>query len=196
MASRISRRRVLGWGAGLMAAGIVPAAAAAVPAPQALHFADDGTIPNSRLPLLLYRHAFASGGSAGADWLQARFAENGWTNSWRWTVYPFHHYHSNTHEVLGVFAGTATLQLGGEAGRAVDVAAGDVIVIPAGVGHKRLRSSPDFEVVGAYPDGRSPDLMRGEPGERPAADARIAAVPVPARDPLLGADDGLRRLWR
>ncbi|WP_434030556.1 cupin domain-containing protein [[Pseudomonas] boreopolis] len=181
----------------LLGAAMAAAPAAATsPAPEHLHFADDGAIPNSRLPLLLYRDAFAARGDAGAAWLERRFAENGWTGAWRWTIYPFHHYHSNTHEVLGVHAGSATLQLGGEQGRAVRVQAGDVLVIPAGVGHKRLDASAEFQVVGAYPGGREPDLMRGEPEERPAADARIGQVPLPARDPLLGEAAGLRQAWR
>lgn len=194
MPNLVSRRRLLAAAAALTIMGIAPAVAA-TSAPEAIVFHDDGSIPNNRLPLLLYRHAFSARGDAGARWLEQRFASNGWTGAWRWTVYPFHHYHSNTHEVLGVFSGSATLQLGGEQGQSVDVAAGDVIVIPAGVGHKRLKASEDFQVVGAYPDGRSPDLMRGEPGERPAADQRIAQVPLPARDPLLG-EGGLRTLWR
>lgn len=177
-----------------MVAGTANSAAPA--APETLQFRDDGGIPNSRLPLLLYRQAFAARGDAGAQWLEQRFADNGWSGSWRWTVYPFHHYHSNTHEVLGVFRGRARLQLGGDGGQAVEVRAGDVILIPAGVGHKRLSGSDDFQVVGAYPGGLAPDLMRGDPSERPAADQRIAQVPLPERDPLLGADGGLRVLWQ
>jgi uncharacterized protein YjlB len=65
---------------------------------------------------LLYRNAFSDRGNKGADWLEKKFAANNWTNSWRWGVYPFHHYHSNTHEVLGVFRGSALLHLGGEKG--------------------------------------------------------------------------------
>lgn len=177
----------------LLGAAMSLAPAQAPSPPERLQFADDGTIPNNPLPLLLYRAAFDARGEAGAAWLERRFADNGWRGAWRWTIYPFHHYHSTTHEVLGVFAGSATLRLGGEHGRTVQVQAGDVIVVPAGVGHRRLDASADFQVVGAYPDGREPDLMRGEPGERPAADARIARVPLPAHDPLGQA--GLRQAW-
>lgn len=74
--------------------------------------------------------------------------------------------------------------------------AGDILVIPAGVGHKCNSHSDDFTVVGAYPDGLSPDLCRGEPGERPKSDENIAAVPFPDTDPLLGKDNGLRLLWK
>ncbi|WP_461077290.1 cupin domain-containing protein [Spirosoma flavus] len=163
--------------------------------PETFIFTDDGQIPNSKLSLLLYRKAFSETGSAGATWLEKRFAANNWTNSWRNGVFPYHHYHSITHEVLGVYSGSATLQLGGEKGKKVDVTAGDIIVIPAGVGHKKLESSPDFGVVGAYPDGRDFDVLRGQPGERPQADKNIVNVPVPKTDPLQGQSGGLVTLW-
>lgn len=174
--------------------GIITSAAS-TQGPEILHFKDDGVIPNSSYPLLLYRNAFTARGDEGGDWLEKRFAANNWTNAWRWGIYDFHHYHSNTHEVLGVFKGSALLQLGGEKGRQVEVKAGDIIVIPAGVGHKNIRSE-GLTVLGAYPDGLEPDLNKGEPGERPGTDRNIAAVPFPATDPLLGANDGLRKIWK
>ena len=75
--------------------------------------------------------------------------------------------------------------------------AGDVIVIPAGVGHRQLSRSEDFLVVGGDPAG-SPraDLLCGAPGERPDADARIAVVPLPETDPVTGAAEPLVGLWR
>jgi len=164
--------------------------------PEMLHFKDDGIIPNSKYPLLHYQKAFAETGSNGALWLEQHFAKYNWTNSWRNGVYSFHHYHSTSHEVLGIYSGSALLFLGGEKGQKVHVEAGDIIVIPAGVGHKNIESSSDFGVVGAYPDGRSWDIMRGEPGERPKADERIAVLPVPDFDPCLGKSDGLIKLWK
>ena len=161
--------------------------------PEVFYFKDDGRIPNNKLPLLLYRKALSKGLSAQK--LQRQFATNNWTNSWDNGVYSFHHFHSTSHEVLGIYAGSALLHLGGEKGEKVNVAAGDVIVIPAGVGHKNLGSSSDFGVVGAYPDGRDWDLLKGEPGERPRADKNIAALPVPDMDPLLGKAEGLIKLW-
>jgi len=163
--------------------------------PEQLFFKDDGKIPNSKYPLLLYRNAFALRDSKGAKWLEEHFASNNWTNSWRNGVYSFHHYHSTSHEVLGVYKGTALLQLGGEQGEKVQVAAGDIIVIPAGVGHKNLGSEA-LGIVGAYPDGRDWDVNKGLPGERPKADENIAALPIPGKDPLLGTDGGVPVLWR
>lgn len=165
-----------------------------LPVPDKIYFKDDGKIPNSKYPLLHYRNVFSARGSEGASWLEQRFAKNNWTNSWRNGVYSFHHYHSTSHEVLGIYSGKALLHLGGEQGEKVEVYAGDVVVIPAGVGHKNL-GSENLGVVGAYPNGRSWDLLRGEPGDRPQADENIAAVPFPENDPLFGEKDGLRVIW-
>lgn len=162
--------------------------------PEKLFFEDDGTIPNSQFPLLLYRNAFSERNEEGAVWLEKTFASNNWTNSWRNGVYDFHHYHSTSHEVLGVYAGTALLHLGGEGGQKVEVKAGDILIIPAGVGHKNLGNT-GLGMVGAYPDGRSWDLNKGEAGERPRADQNIASLPIPDTDPLLGQNAGLTRIW-
>jgi uncharacterized protein YjlB len=162
--------------------------------PKTLHFKDDGNIPNNKLPLILYKNAFKERGTKGAVWLENRFRANNWTNSWRNGIYSFHHYHSTTHEALGIYSGSALVHLGGEQGEKVQVEAGDIIIIPAGVGHKNL-GSENLGVVGAYPDGRRWDLMKGSPGERPKADRNIAAVPLPSADPLLGKEDGLMKIW-
>jgi uncharacterized protein YjlB len=127
------------------------------------YFADGGDIPNSALPVIIYGQAMSE---ATPEAMEALFDANGWPSAWRYGVYDFHHYHSNTHECLGVARGSATLQLGGSNGRKVSVRAGDVLVLPAGLGHCNLGSSGDFLVVGAYPPGFSPDLLRGAPGER------------------------------
>jgi uncharacterized protein YjlB len=164
--------------------------------PQQLAFKDDGAIPNNPLPLLLYRQAFVPNTKGLASVIEQRFAENDWTGSWRAGVYPFAHYHSTTHEALGVFSGSAKLRLGGAEGTTVEVNPGDVIVIPAGVGHQNLGSSSDFTVVGAYPGGRRWDLLRGLPGERPQADRNIAAAPLPDNDPLYGSNGPLKRVWK
>ncbi|SDM70998.1 cupin domain-containing protein [Kriegella aquimaris] len=162
--------------------------------PQQLLFEDDGKIPNSKYPLILYKNAFKERSNSGATWLEKRFSENNWTNSWRNGIYPFHHYHSTSHEVLGIYSGSALVHFGGEKGEKVNVEAGDIVIIPAGVGHKKL-GSKNLGVVGAYPDGRSWDLNKGEPGERPKADKNIASLPIPVADPLLGMTDGLKKIW-
>ena len=160
--------------------------------PETRRFDDDGAIPNSRYPALLDRGVLQPDETDG---FEDMFAGNGWTGAWRNGIFPYHHYHSTAHEVLGVASGQARVQLGGEGGEAFDLEPGDVVVIPAGVGHKRLSASGDFVVVGAYDRGRDWDVLKGEPGERPQADENIGAVPLPERDPVQGGE-GLPRIWR
>jgi uncharacterized protein YjlB len=87
------------------------------------------------------------------------------------------------------------VQFGGENGPLVDVTLGDVVLIPAGVGHKNLGSSRDLLVVGAYPPGQRWDLCRGTPAERPWALENIARVPLPKLDPVYGSAGPLTSQW-
>jgi uncharacterized protein YjlB len=172
---------------------------AATPGPLTIEdylFVDDGHVPNNpRLPLLVYRGALESGGGAAASYV-ARFDRNGWPGAWKNGVYSHHHYHSSAHEVLGIAAGWVRVKLGGEEGQTVELRAGDVVVIPAGVAHKNEGASPDLLVVGAYPRGQSPDMC--SPGARDHARAvsQIAAVPLPDDDPVHGPSGPLLERWR
>lgn len=155
-------------------------------APASYRLADDGRIPNNpRLPLLLWRRVIEPGLDDPAAALEALFARNDWVPAWRDGIWPFPHYHSTAHEVLGIARGGARVRFGGAAGPVVELAAGDVAFVPAGVGHERLAPAPDLLVVGAYPPGQHPDLCRGLPGERPAVLRRIAGLPDPP-DPVRG----------
>ncbi|MWV46416.1 cupin domain-containing protein [Paenibacillus sp. HJL G12] len=123
------------------------------------------------------------------------FNQNGWLNSWKNGVFSYHHYHSIAHEVLGVVSGSAVLQLGGERGQKFELAAGDVVVLPAGTGHKKISATSDFSVVGAYPGGMDYNLCTGEPDERPRVLEDIRNVPLPGTDPLYGARGPLMDAW-
>lgn len=158
---------------------------------------EDGVYPNNeRLPLLIYKAGIAVDSSDPASRFEVRFRENGWGGSWRNGIFDDHHYHSTAHEVLGVYAGQAEVQFGGPDGPVLTVAAGDVVVIPAGVAHRRRSASRNFRVVGAYPSGQRPDMKTGKPGERPQADHSIAAVSLPGADPVYGAEGPLTELWK
>lgn len=162
-------------------------------------FEDDGRVPNSRLPTIIYRSAIEPDENDPASAFERKFAQNDWRGSWRWSIFTFHHYHSTSHEVLGIAVGHATLRLGGRKGREFEVRAGDVIALPAGTGHKRVASSPGFLVVGAYPEGRERDLIKPYAASRSAHDAalaRIAAVPAPKFDPVQGREGAVARLWK
>jgi uncharacterized protein YjlB len=144
-----------------------------------------GEIPNNpRLPVLLHRGAVPAGEPEAAE---ALFARHGWTPAWRNGIYEFHHYHPNAHEALAIVAGGVRVRLGGEAGVTLDLAAGDVVVLPAGTGHRNLGASARLLVVGAYPPGDPPDQHTGRPGELARALAAIPRVPDPPSDPVTGA---------
>ena len=159
--------------------------------PETYRFEDDGRIVNSPLPLLLYRSALPAGPAA----MERAFAANGWSGAWRDGIFDYHHFHSIAHEVLGIAAGQARVMFGGPRGRIVPVAAGDVVVIPAGVGHCNMGQSTDLLVVGAYPGGAEYDICRGDRADHARAKAAVGRVPLPASDPVAGADGPLRRLW-
>lgn len=162
---------------------------------ESWHAPPGDRIPNHpRFPVLVYRGVEAA--TAGAGEARALFKDHGWGGSWVNGVFPFHHFHSTSHEVLAVVAGRATLELGGPQGQSFEVASGDVVVLPAGTGHRRVSADGAFTVVGAYPVGQeSYDLLRGDdPAEvRAAARERIARLAAPPHDPVGG--DGVT-LWR
>ena len=142
----------------------------------ALHLEPRHFVPNNaRLPALIYEGAFDANAADLATLMEKRFRENGWPPQWRDGIYDFDHYHSQGHEVLGIAAGSATIILGGTGRREIE------------------GRSEDFLVVGAYPPGQAGDIVRED--ATPAMLQKIALLSFPPRDPVVGDDGPLLRLW-
>lgn len=152
-----------------------------------------GLLPNSRFPLLVHRAGIPGG---GVDAVRECFRGNGWLNNWRYPgVYTYHHFHSTTHEALGVAAGWMEVEVFGRGETRLRVEAGDAIVMPAGVSHCMVGHSDDVMLVGGYPDGRDWDNMQEEHITQDifrAAAKRIMMCPIPSKDPVTG---GLMLEW-
>ncbi|PWT96068.1 MAG: cupin, partial [Bacteroidetes bacterium] len=151
----------------------------------------NGVFPGSALPVLYYEQALKIPAIFPAHSIKSLFQKTGWTNNWTSGIYTYHHYHSNTHEVMAAISGQSILILGGENGIKIFFRKGDVLVIPAGVAHKNLGDEKDVKCVGGYPFGKDFDMNYGHSGERPRADENLQNVPFPPGGPIYGPTDPL-----
>ena len=154
-----------------------------------LYFEKGSDVPNSPLPVVLVRSALAPNASEKARQFREAFKRNGWKGVWTDTIYDYTHFHSNAHEVLGIAEGKVTILLGGEEGRRVRLKAGDMLAIPAGVGHRRIGGDAGLKVIGAYPRGQSHFTMKRK-------GRAVPRVKLPDTDPLYGLDGPLTQYWR
>ncbi|MEF2550545.1 cupin domain-containing protein [Aurantimonas sp. A2-1-M11] len=159
------------------------------------HLPDDTEIPSSHLPLLVLPQAVPAEDASSAA-MARRFTDNGWQGTWTYTVFDYWHFHAQGHEVLGCVGGEAVIGFGGDGGVQARMRPGDVVMIPAGVGHRRLSASPDFAVVGAYPPGQNGAILRPGDGDMGAVRAQIAALGLPERDPVSGERPGCLAAWK
>jgi uncharacterized protein YjlB len=156
-----------------------------------------GGIPNHpRWPLLVYPGAVAIAGADPAAAFETLFDRNRWPAAWRNGVFPFHHFHTTAHEALGVYSGEVTVQFGGDDGVVVSAQPGDVIVLPAGTGHKKLSSRGALGIVGAYPVGQHADMCTPMLANARRSAEAVARVALPACDPVHGAGGPLFAHWR
>lgn len=104
-------------------------------------------------------------------------------------MYSTTHFHSTTHEVLCISHGRAKLCFGHEDNPKrveTEVSRGDVVVVPAGVGHRLLDDvEGGFEMVGSYPKGKQWDMCYGKKGEEEKVEG-IKQVKWFDKDPVYG----------
>ena len=167
--------------------------------PHLFRFKDDGETPNNpKWPLVIYRSpVMLRQGFDPAAIFEDLFASNGWKDSWRNGVYDFLHFHTHRHEVLGIARGAVQVEFGGAKRKRLRLKAGDVAILPAGTGHRRIHASGDLLVVGAYPRS-SGEYDEPEPSkvEHKAAVRSIAKVPRPQSDPVYGVEGAFLAYWR
>jgi uncharacterized protein YjlB len=164
--------------------------------PLTIVFADDGLVPNNPLPFVVYKHAIDIANDHPEKTIEGLFGANGWGEMWRNGVYDYLHYHATVHEALGVARGHARVRFGGDSGQEIEIAAGDVAILPAGTGHQCISASHDFCVVGAYPPGPKMHVTRPTPENYAKAVKTIPEVKLPKTDPVTGEDGALVRLWK
>jgi uncharacterized protein YjlB len=164
--------------------------------PATFVFADDGLIPNNRLPLLIYKGAIDLDDASPEKAVEDLFGANGWGDMWRNGIYDYLHYHATVHEALGIARGHARVRFGGDKGKEFELDPGDVAILAAGTGHQCLKSTSDFSVVGAYPPGAKMHVTRPTPENHAHALKTIPEVRLPESDPVLGANGPLVKFWR
>ena len=158
-------------------------------------FEGNGRVPNSRLPLLIYRGVIKW---SAAD-MESVMRANHWMPTWHAHegMWPHHHFHSEAHEIIAVTRGTHEGKFGGHDGIYSTVTEGDVLVIPAGVGHLGRGFSDDLNLTGGFPSRQGIlDFRMGRPEEYEETRITAAGVPIGSYDPFFGIDGPLVKIWQ
>lgn len=145
--------------------------------------------PNNEMPVIFYQNALESIFSQtnySAEEVLSFLETHGYANGWVNGILTKHHFHSNTHEVLACISGSANVQLGGPEKEVITFNKGDIIFLPAGTAHKKIESSDNFMIVGAYPNGASYDMFYGKAAEYEQVKENARNVETPRIDPVSG----------
>lgn len=164
---------------------------------ETFYIEENQPFPNNSLPVLYYpkRVNDLLDKSDSAQSILNLLEQNGYSNGWVNGIFSYHHFHATTHEVLACIAGEATVQLGGPDAELYSFSKGDVLLLPAGIAHKRIEASDDFKIVGAYPGGLEPDIQKGEAKNYEAIKQTIASVAKPEKDPVEGENGAVLNYW-
>ncbi|WVQ65262.1 uncharacterized protein L199_003436 [Kwoniella botswanensis] len=149
--------------------------------------------PNTSLrpyPFMIYHSAYPS--SLSPTSVEQHISSMGIVKpAWRYTMYGQHHYHSTVDEVLVVVDGSARLCFGGSVSNPhkveIEVGKGDVMIVPAGVGHALTEDKGSFEMVGSYPkESDNWDMCTGESDEKDKNWDNIRKLKWLKGDPVYG----------
>ena len=165
---------------------------------QVIHdiISSEGLYPNNNhLPFLIYKNAVDYRNASTKD-VTGFLKNNHWYKAWVNGIYNFHHYHSNTHEVLLIYSGKKLIQIGGDNGKIYEIEKGDVIFLPAGVSHKSVGTNISFCCIGAYPYNIDYDMNYGRTSEHPQVAQNIKHVKLPKHDPIFGKRGPLFKYWK
>jgi uncharacterized protein YjlB len=163
--------------------------------PTTLYFKGDGNTPNNRLPVILYKSIFQDLKPPFSVDILHLFQSNGWTNNWGDIIKTQNHYHSNTHEVLGINSGKVEMVIGGARGKIIRLKEGDVIILPAGIGYYSLENKKKYIAVGGYPNGEDWDMIYDEHEKYINSQKSIAKNPFPILHPIHCLNGPLQRKW-
>jgi len=165
---------------------------------QRIYAYENQPYPNSTLPVLYYKNALKDslGESFTADDVLELFERNGYTNGWVNGIHSEHHFHPNTHEVLACVEAQGMVQIGGDRGEITQFRKGDILLVPAGVAHKKVDGDMKFQVVGAYPEELSPEMQYGNADDYESMRSRSEEVEVPKTDPLTGSPGAVDEYWK
>lgn len=122
------------------------------PLPETYYLEPTPHVPNSKLPVLIYRSVLSSSDSEPSpESTKSQIESNHWLVGGQWKAYTAAHFHSVTHECYAVFRGRSVLRLGvgpldvaptdnqadppmpgdyNKKGIEVGLAAGDIVVLP------------------------------------------------------------------
>jgi uncharacterized protein YjlB len=165
--------------------------------PQSVLLGSADDVPNNPdLPVLVYRGVLGKRTAEKDVLFQQHFMKSGWQGVWKNGIYDYHHFHTGSHEALGIASGSVMVRIGGENGKNLNLEAGDMIVLPAGTGHKKVSGSENLVVIGAYPAGQEDYNLCRSLGECENTEEKIAAVPLPVTDPFYGTGGPLLNIWR
>ncbi|PSN60161.1 hypothetical protein BS50DRAFT_210709 [Corynespora cassiicola Philippines] len=170
--------------------------------PEQYHLRRTTNVPNNPLPALIYRDVLPK--SLDPEQIKDLCEANGWEKRGEWGAITTAHFHPNTHECYAIWRGKSRLVLGrpkgddSDDGAEIDVSAGDVVVVPAGVSHRSLTSSDGYRYIGVYPKAAPKWRNIFCKGEEPIEklEEEISKVGLPDSDPVYGLDGPLPQIWK